>query len=174
MLTRDGLIEGKHSLLRDIKRRRKLSCCGCSGSGDGGLASLHTVPPAPKAKCRPTIASPHVCTLRQCSDQCTLFCMENGDLTGHAILIVENEISWFVDKLQSAIDATGAQSMVIRGPERSVIDRIRHWKFSAAVINIEHAPDVGDLGIPLLVYGTTESAEAPAGRRRVASEVAEG
>ena len=72
--------------------------------------------------------------------------MENADLTGYAILIVENEISWFIDTLQRAIDATGAQSMVVRGPEGSVIDRIGHWKFSAAVINIEHAPDVGDLG----------------------------
>ena len=87
--------------------------------------------------------------------------MENADLTGHAILIVENEISWFVDKLQNAIDATGAQSMVIRGPERSVIDRIRRWKFSAAVLNIEHAPDVGDLDIPLLVYGTTDLPKRP-------------
>ena len=37
--------------------------------------------------------------------------MENADLTGYAILIVENEISWFIDTLQRAIDATGAQSM---------------------------------------------------------------
>ena len=63
--------------------------------------------------------------------------------------------------LQRAIDATGAQSMVIRGPVRSVIDRIGHWKFSAAVINIEHAPDVGDLGIPLVVYGTTDLPKRP-------------
>lgn len=88
--------------------------------------------------------------------------MENTtDLTGHAILIVESEIALFVEALQRAIDATGAESIVIRRPEASITARMRRLKFTAAVVNIEHAPAVDDLGIPAVIYGTPDLPKHP-------------
>jgi len=92
---------------------------------------------------------------------CITFYMENANLTGHGILIVESEIARFVDALQRGIDATGAESVVIRRPEASVTARMRRLKFTAAVVNIEHAPAVVDLGVPAVVYGTPDLPKHP-------------
>ena len=75
-------------------------------------------------------------------------------LSGHSILIVESEVASFVVALQAAIERTGAESLVVRDPSTSEgLERIRRFKFSAAVINILHRSLIDDLDIPVLVYG---------------------
>lgn len=79
-------------------------------------------------------------------------------LDGHSILIVESGLSSFITALQAAIDGLGAESLVARDAA-TAIERCRRFKFSAALINIEHEAVAEKFGIPTLLYRGSEKAE---------------
>jgi hypothetical protein len=94
-----------------------------------------------------------------------LFLVMGNPLTGHVILIVEPGIDQFVIKLQTALECRGAETLAVREAARA-LDRMREFRFSAGVLNYDHASDalhtlIDDLsGIPVLLYGGERAAVA--------------
>ena len=82
-----------------------------------------------------------------------------GDpLVGHVILIIEPEIDPFVFNLQAALEGRGAETLAVSQSARA-FGRMREFRFSAGVLNYNHASDalhalINDLSdIPVLLYG---------------------
>jgi hypothetical protein len=86
-------------------------------------------------------------------------------LAGHVILIVEPGIDQFVIKLQTALESRGAETLAAREPARA-FDRMREFRFSAGVLNYDHASDAlralidGLSGIPIVLYGSERACVA--------------
>jgi hypothetical protein len=85
------------------------------------------------------------------------------------ILIVEPGIDQFVIQLQTALERRGAETLAAREPARA-IDRMRQFRFSAGILNYDHASAslhelIDELsGIPVLLYGK-ERACVASGRK---------
>ena len=81
-----------------------------------------------------------------------------NSLTGHVLLIVEPGIDQFVIDLQAALEAKGAETLAVREPA-TAFDRMREFRFTAGVVNYDHATDalhtlIDRLSdIPVLLYG---------------------
>jgi hypothetical protein len=83
-------------------------------------------------------------------------------LDGATILIVEPEIGTFVISLQEALEAVGAQSIVVRDATEAQ-RRCYELKFSAALLNAEHREIEDDLaarGLPVMRYAKLSSPRA--------------
>ena len=87
-----------------------------------------------------------------------LLLVMGNPLTGHVILIVEPGIDQFVIELQAALECRGAETLAVREPARA-FDRMREFRFSAGVLNYDHASDAlhklidALSGMPVLLYG---------------------
>jgi hypothetical protein len=81
-----------------------------------------------------------------------------ASLARHVILIVEPRIGQFALDLQVALEQRGAETLAVREPARA-FERTKEFRFSASVLNYEHASDplhtlIDALGsIPILLYG---------------------
>lgn len=73
-----------------------------------------------------------------------------------SILIVESEISPRVLRLQAILEEKGAETLVARN-ERTALERCEQFVFSAALVNAEHRALAPQLGIPVLLYVSTEA-----------------
>jgi hypothetical protein len=83
-------------------------------------------------------------------------------MRGHSILIVESEVSSFASRLQEVIERAGAQSLIVRDPySADGAQRLKQFKFSAAVINVQHRRLIDDLDVPVVVYGGSETPAFP-------------
>ena len=93
--------------------------------------------------------------------------MGDPNLARHTGLIVEPRICQFVCNLQGALEQTGAETLIVREPA-DAIERMRSFRFSACVINYDHACDalhvlIGRLvGVPILLYGGAGASVASA------------
>lgn len=84
------------------------------------------------------------------------------NLRGHLILIIESEVTAFVRLLRQAIDETGAESLVVSDPYGvDGLERIKRFKFSAALINIQHSSVINRLDVPVIVYGDNATPARP-------------
>lgn len=94
--------------------------------------------------------------------------MGDTNLAGHCVLIVEPEIGQFAHRLQVALEQTGADTLIVRGPA-AALERLQSFRFSACTINYDHATDalrtlIGVLeSVPILLYGN-EAATAQSAR----------
>ena len=70
-------------------------------------------------------------------------------LTGHNILIVESEIGFFARELQNALEAAGAQTLMVRSVLVALV-RMEEWKFTAVVASKEHADIKARVKLPVL------------------------
>jgi hypothetical protein len=83
-------------------------------------------------------------------------------MRGHSVVIVESEVSSFASRLQEAIELTGAESFIVRDPYSAEgVDRIKRFKFSAAVINVPHSRLIDNLDVPVVVYGGSATPAFP-------------
>jgi hypothetical protein len=83
-------------------------------------------------------------------------------MRGHSILIIESEVSFFTSLLQEAIELAGAESLVVHDPYSAAgVERFKRFKFSAAVINVQHRGLINDLEVPVIVYGGSETPADP-------------
>lgn len=73
-------------------------------------------------------------------------------LTGHKILIVENEIGFFVRELQKALEAAGAETLVARSLVVALV-RMEMLTFTAVAASAEHSDIEKHAKVPLLIYG---------------------
>ena len=73
-----------------------------------------------------------------------------------SILIVESEVSLFVQRLQALLEERGAETLVARS-QQAAAERCRQFVFSAALVNAEHRAIVPQLAIPALLYVKTEA-----------------
>ena len=82
--------------------------------------------------------------------------MDDPNLVGHVILIVEPAIDQFVRNLQDALERRGAATLIAREPSKAV-EHLGAFRFSTCLINYDHASRhalIGDLAdIPILLYG---------------------
>ena len=76
-------------------------------------------------------------------------------LIGHSILIIDTNAAAYVVRLRAAIHDAGAKSIIARtaGTAR---ERVKRFKFSAAVVNVEHRALAEELGILYLLYSPGE------------------
>jgi len=86
-------------------------------------------------------------------------------LTGHVILIVDPQVGRFVLDLQAALERRGAETLIVHEAARA-FERTREFRFSAGVLNYDHASDalhtlIGDLShLAILLYGDENAAAA--------------
>jgi CheY-like chemotaxis protein len=73
-----------------------------------------------------------------------------------SVLIVESEISPRVLRLQAMLEERGAETLVARD-EQIALERCEQFVFSAALVNAEHRAVAPRLGIPVLLYASTEA-----------------
>jgi ActR/RegA family two-component response regulator len=81
------------------------------------------------------------------------------DLSHHSILVVETRLTPHVAHLQQALERVGAETVVARDADTAQ-ERCRQFKFSAAVVNVEHRALAEQLGLPYILYAPTEKATA--------------
>jgi len=86
-------------------------------------------------------------------------CHGDPNLAGHTVLIVEPEVGQIrVFNLQSTLERAGAETLIVRQPV-DAFEVMRSFRFSAGVINYDHASGalhelIADLGdVPTLLYG---------------------
>jgi DNA-binding response OmpR family regulator len=70
---------------------------------------------------------------------------------GNVILVVEPDVTSFVSQLQEAIEAEGAESIVVRDPAAAMA-RCKRFEFSVALVNVRHHDMVGRLIMPAMLY----------------------
>ena len=76
-------------------------------------------------------------------------------LTGHSILIIDTNATAYVGRLRVAIQDAGAESTTA-GAAGTARECVKRFKFSAAVVNVEHRALAEELGILYLLYSPGE------------------
>ena len=90
-----------------------------------------------------------------------------SELRGHSILIVvDGEISAFVNALQEEIERAGADALVVGDHPDAIADTLATFNFTAAAVNGENQDVVAQLNLPTVIVHDADTPDQVLARLR--------